>query len=141
MRCSTRARRWARGPLLSEHIVLLSGGSLASNADLRQAEGGEWEIHGDPTEAAFLVAERKLGSTERRARRFQRVSEIPFSSDRKMMSSIERDHEQGGALVLVTKGAPDVLLPRCNRVRVGTEVLPFSEALRARAVADVEHAV
>ena len=41
------------------------GGSLAGNADLRQEEGGEREIHRDPTEAAFLVAERKLGVTER----------------------------------------------------------------------------
>ena len=49
------------GPLHDEQIVVLSGGSLAGNAGLRQGAGGEWEIHGDPTEAAFLVAERKLG--------------------------------------------------------------------------------
>ena len=79
----------------AEHIAMLSGGSLVSNADLRQADNGEWELHGDPTEAAFLVAERKLGVTEKRERRFERVGEIPFSSERKLMSSIERDHEQG----------------------------------------------
>ena len=45
----------------AEQIVVLSGGSLAGNADLRQANDGDWEIQGDPTEAAFLVAERKLG--------------------------------------------------------------------------------
>ncbi|MBT9527554.1 MAG: cation-translocating P-type ATPase [Rhizobacter sp.] len=127
----------AGGPLHAEHIVLLSGGSLASNAGLRQRPNGEWEIHGDPTEAAFLVAERKLGVHERREQRFDRVSEIPFTSDRKMMSSIERDHEQGDALVVVTKGAPDVLMQHCTRVRVGMEVLPFDDAQRARAAADV----
>ncbi len=126
------------GPLHAEHVVLLSGGSLASNADLRQDSGGAWEIQGDPTEAAFLVAERKLGSAARRRRRFERVREIPFSSDRKMMSTIERDHEQGGALVVVTKGAPDVLIGRCSRVRVGMDVLPFDDAARARAFADVD---
>ena len=125
------------GPVHAEHIVLLGGGSLASNADLRQAESGEWEIHGDPTEAAFLVAERKLGVTERRERRFERVGEIPFSSERKLMSSIERDHEQGDALIVVTKGAPDVLMKLCTRTRVGTDVVPFDDALRARALADV----
>ena len=62
-----RASRWPAGPLRAEHIVVLSGGSLASNADLRQRADGEWEIQGDPTEAAFLVAERKLGVSERRA--------------------------------------------------------------------------
>ncbi|HMM09854.1 MAG TPA: cation-translocating P-type ATPase [Paracoccus solventivorans] len=126
------------GALRAEHIVVLGGGSLASNAALRQAGDGSWEIQGDPTEAAFLVAERKLGTDARRHRRFERVQEIPFSSDRKMMSSIERDLEQGGELVLVTKGAPDVLMQRCNRIRVGTEVLDFDDARRAEALADVE---
>ena len=51
---------------VAEAAVVLSGGSLASNAVLRE-EGGEWQIQGDPTEAAFLVAERKLGSDLRRS--------------------------------------------------------------------------
>ena len=45
----------AAGPLHEELIVVLSGGALAGNADLRQGDGGVWEIHGDPTEAAFLA--------------------------------------------------------------------------------------
>ena len=129
------------GPLRDETIVVLSGGSLAGNADLRQTEGGAWEIHGDPTEAAFLVAERKLGHgavTERRERRFERVGEIPFTSERKLMTTIERDHEHGDALVAITKGAPDVLLGRCIRARVGMEVVELDEALRARLLADVD---
>ncbi|GGJ43362.1 cation-translocating P-type ATPase [Neoroseomonas lacus] len=126
------------GPLHTEHLVLLSGGSLASNADLRQTEDGLWEIQGDPTEAAFLVAERKLCGEARRKRRFERVGEIPFSSERKLMSTIERDHEQGDALVVITKGAPDVLISRCTRLRVGSDILPFDESRRARALADVE---
>jgi P-type Ca2+ transporter type 2C len=124
-------------PLRDEHIVVLSGGSLAGNADLRETDGGEWEIQGDPTEAAFLVAERKLGATERRRRRFERVGEVPFTSERKMMSTIERDHEHGDEIVVITKGAPDVLIERCTRARVGTEVVAFDDALRSRALADV----
>jgi len=126
------------GPVHAEHVVVLSGGSLASNADLRRNARGEWEIHGDPTEAAFLVAEHKLGASERRRRRFERVAEVPFSADRKMMSMVARDHEAGDALVLVSKGAPDVLMERCDRVRVGMDVLPFDAALRARAGAAVD---
>ncbi|CAN5124497.1 cation-translocating P-type ATPase [soil metagenome] len=131
----------AAGPLHDETLVVLSGGSLAGNADLRPAEGGGWEIHGDPTEAAFLVAERKLEAgavTERRERRFERVSEIPFTSERKLMTTIERDHEHGDALVAITKGAPDVLLGRCTRARVGLEVVTLDAALRARLLADVD---
>ncbi len=126
------------GPLRNETIVVLSGGSLAGNADLRQAEGGAWEIHGDPTEAAFLVAERKLGVTERRKQRFERVAEIPFTSERKLMTTIERDHEHGDALVAITKGAPDVLLGRCTRARVGMEIVALDDAMRARLLADVD---
>jgi len=126
------------GALHDELIVMLSGGSLAGNADLRQGVGGEWEIHGDPTEAAFLLAERKLGVTERREQRFERIGEIPFTSDRKMMSTIELDHEHDNEVVVITKGAPDVLLERCTKVRVGMEIVELDDALRARLLADVD---
>jgi P-type Ca2+ transporter type 2C len=126
------------GPLHAEQVVVLGGGSLAGNADLRQAGDGGWEIHGDPTEAAFLVAERKLGVSERRQQRFERVAEVPFTSERKMMSSIERDHEHGDALVIVTKGAPDVLLAHCTWARLGLDVVALDDTLRARALADVD---
>ena len=126
------------GSMLAEDIVVLSGGSLASNAELRRAEDGSWQIQGDPTEAAFLVAERKLGIADRRARRFQRVRELPFTSERKMMSAIEVDHEHGDQLTLVSKGAPDVLLKRCSRVRFGMHVLPMDDDWRRRILADVD---
>ena len=126
------------GPLRAEQIVAISGGSLAGDAELRQADNGTWEIHGDPTEAAFLVAERKLGVTERRERRFERVGEIPFTSERQMMSTIEVDHEHGDAVVVITKGAPGVLLGHCNRARVGMEVVAFDDALRERMLKEVD---
>ena len=126
------------GAAHAEQVVLLSGGSLAGNASLRQMPGGAWEVHGDPTEAAFLVAERKLGVSERRERRFERILEIPFTSQRKMMSTIELDHEHGGERVLICKGAPDVLLGLCTRARVGMDVVALDDALRAKVLADVD---
>ena len=126
------------GAAHAEQVVLLGGGSLAGNASLRQVTGGAWEVHGDPTEAAFLVAERKLGTHARRERRFERIAEIPFTSQRKMMSTIERDHEHGGERVLICKGAPDVLLGLCTRARVGMDVVALDDALRARVLADVD---
>jgi potassium/sodium efflux P-type ATPase len=132
----------AAGAQREENIVVLSGGSLAGNADLRQGAGGEWEIHGDPTEAAFLVAERKLGHGDevraRRERRFERIGEIPFTSERKIMSTIELDHEHGDEVVVITKGAPDVLLQRCTRTREGARIVELDGALRARILADVD---
>ncbi|WP_371816961.1 cation-translocating P-type ATPase [Rhodoferax sp. AJA081-3] len=123
--------------LHAEQLVLLSGGSLAGNSELHQGEGEAWEIHGDPTEAAFLVAERKLGLTERREQRFARVAEIPFTSERKMMSVLAQDHEHGDETVLIAKGAPDVLLGCCNRVRVGMDTPALDAAHRARILAEV----
>ena len=127
----------ATGDLHAEQLVLLSGGSLAGNSELHQGEGEVWEIHGDPTEAAFLVAEHKLGLTARRGKRFTRLSEIPFTSERKMMSVLAQDHEHGDETVLIAKGAPDVLLGRCNRVRVGMETPVLDEGHRARILAEV----
>ena len=128
----------AAGPLRQEQIAMLSGGSLAGNAQLRQADSGAWEIHGDPTEAAFLVAERKLGIHERREKRFERIGEIPFTSERKMMSTIELDHEHADARVLITKGAPDVLLGRCSHARVGMASVALTDLLRRQVLADVD---
>ena len=125
------------GPLRDEVTMVLSGGSLAGNAQLRQDAGGAWLIQGDPTEAAFLVAERKMGLTERRLRQFERIAEIPFTSERKMMSTVERYSAHGGRTVVVTKGAPDVLLSRCTHVRIGTEVQLLDAAMHARILADV----
>jgi magnesium-transporting ATPase (P-type) len=128
----------AEGAVLAEHIVVLSGGSLAGTADLRETSRGVWEIQGDPTEAAFLVAERKLGTTARRERRFERVRDFPFTSERKMMSTVALDHEHGDRAMLISKGAPDVLLERCTRVREGTSVVPLDDEWRKRILADVD---
>ena len=131
----------AAGPLRDENIAVLSGGSLAGDADLRQGAGGKWEIHGDPTEAAFLVAERKLGPADKRQareQRFKRIGTIPFTSERKMMSTIEIDHHHSDEVVVITKGAPDVLLERCTRLRVGMDLVDLDDAWRARILADVD---
>ena len=126
------------GPLLAENIVVLSGGSLASNAELHETGEGRWEIQGDPTEAAFLVAERKIGADERRMQRFERVGEVPFTSERKMMSTIAVDHEHDDALVIISKGAPDVLLTRCSHARMAGKVVALDDAIRKRILADVD---
>ena len=128
----------SQGPLHAEHVVVLSGGSLAGNADLSQTADGTWQIQGDPTEAAFLVAERKLGVHERRYRRFERVAEVPFTSERKMMSVIAIDHERDDTPVVIAKGAPDVLLGRCTQARVGLDVVALDDDIRSRLLADVD---
>ncbi|MDB5746503.1 MAG: ATPase, type [Massilia sp.] len=126
------------GAMLQETTVMLGGGSLAGNAELHQTTTGEWEQHGDPTEVAFLVAEQKLGTALRRRSRFERVGESAFTSERKFMSVLTQDNEHGGACMLIAKGAPDVLLGRCNWERVGMEVVELDEARRGAILADVD---
>jgi magnesium-transporting ATPase (P-type) len=119
--------------LLDEAASVLGAGSLANDAELIEHDG-EWTIRGDPTDAAFLVAEAKVeGLREARESRFLRVGEIPFSSERKLMSTLEADIAREGRIEVVTKGAPDVLLARCTHERAAGEIRPLTEA-RRRAV-------
>jgi len=62
--------------------------------------------------------------------RFRRVREIPFSSERKMMSTIHEDRSPSGACVLWAKGAPDVLLDRCTFELDKQRKLPLTENRR-----------
>ena len=125
------------GPLRAEITAVLVGGSLAGNAQLHETAPGTWQIQGDPTEAAFLVAERKLGDTAPRQQRYSRQAEIPFTSARKMMSTIEADQDRQGALMLFSKGAPGAVLERCSQARVGADTVALDDALRQRLLADV----
>ena len=126
-------------PVLLEEIrAVLTAGSLSNDALLRE-EDGAWIIQGDPTEAAFLVAEAKVeGLGEERRGRFQRVGEVPFSPERKLMSTLQSDLVGELGLAVVTKGAPDALLERCVEERLGGEVRRLSEARRSTILATVE---
>jgi calcium-translocating P-type ATPase len=125
------------GPLRDELEVVLRGGSLANDAVLVPA-GEDWTIQGDPTEAAFLVAERKAGLTKAREVRFRRVAELPFTSERKLMSTLAADGASDQRVTIVTKGAPDVLLSRCTEERVGTAVRALTPDRRRAIQADVD---
>ncbi|HEU4920441.1 MAG TPA: HAD-IC family P-type ATPase, partial [Candidatus Limnocylindrales bacterium] len=126
-----------RGPLFDEVRAVLAGGSLANDAELVE-EDGTWSIRGDPTDAAFLVAERKLGIEEDRRARFRRRAEVPFSSERRLMTSIEADADRGGRLAIVTKGAADVLIGRCTRERVGAADEALTDERRGQILAGVD---
>ena len=127
------------GSLLDEQTLLLSYGSLAGNSTLVQSASGRWSIHGDPTEAAFLVAEKKLmqDAPVLRGKRFTRVGEIPFTSDRKMMSTLETDHDRGEQIMLVCKGAPDVLLEKCSHIQTGQTTKSLDTAQRTQILEGV----
>ncbi|HJP59024.1 MAG TPA: cation-translocating P-type ATPase, partial [Gemmatimonadaceae bacterium] len=119
------------GPLRDELERALAAADLANNASVRE-EDGRWVVDGDPTEGALLVAARKarLG-IENFDERFTRLGEIPFSSERKLMSTLHRDKQREDKQTVFSKGAPDVLLSRCSHELIGAEAVPLSAERRA----------
>src|ERR1700754_671618 len=102
------------GTLHDELRRALTVADRANNAVLQQKDG-RWTVQGDPTEGALLVAARKAGLDRGQLdSRFARVGEVPFSSERKLMSTIHSDATTDGRTLVCTKGAPDVLLARCT---------------------------
>ena len=80
---------------------------------------------GDPTETALINLADKLGIPPQRVRKaYPRLSELPFDSDRKMMSTF---HLLKDGYTMVTKGAVDVLIKRTKYIRKNGEVLPINE--------------
>lgn len=80
---------------------------------------------GDPTETALINVGSRLGTDASEIRkRFPRQSEIPFDSDRKLMST---QHRIDGAEIIVVKGAVDVLLGRMSSIRTGETVRDITE--------------
>ncbi len=125
------------GPLLDEVRLVLVAGSLANDASLRE-EDGDWVVLGDPTEAAFLVAEGKAGWTGERRTRFTRVGEVPFTSERKLMSTLQADAAREGRVAVATKGAPDVLLARCTHEQAGATPQPLADERRREILTTVD---
>lgn len=115
-----------------ELVRALAAGDRANNAVL-QAHEGRWTVQGDPTEGALIVAARKAGlEDEALDARLKRVGEVPFSSERKLMSTIHTDAERQERLLVFTKGAPDILLGRCSLELVGEERRDLTAERRAQ---------
>ncbi len=99
-------------PLWPDLIRLLRAGALCNDARLRKGEAGR-QVAGDPTEGALVVAAAKAGiekaSLENEA---LRVGEVPFSSERKRMTTF---HQGRDAFFACSKGAPEVILAACER--------------------------
>jgi Ca2+-transporting ATPase len=108
----------------------LIAAELANNATLTHNDG-RWSVQGDPTEGALSVAARKVGlAQEALNARFERVGEVPFSSERKLMSTVHKDAEKPERIAAFAKGAPDVLLPLCSHEIVGEEARTLTNERR-----------
>ncbi len=120
---------------LAELLRTLTVADRASNALLQEANGA-WTVHGDPTEGALIVAARKAGIEKAvMEKRFVRVAEVPFSSERKLMSAVFTDVDCENNRFVFVKGAPDVLLTRCTHELIGAESVRLTAARRASITA------
>ena len=112
------------------YATLCCDGSVVFN-------GNEEQHIGDPTETAIVLAAHKNGMEKQELnRKYPRLAEIPFDSDRKLMSTVNRID---GKNIVIVKGAFDVLAPRCvsgdiNAAKNVTEAMS-ENALRVLAVA------
>ena len=106
--------------LKNENEKLLLRFSILCN-DSSNTDGQEI---GDPTETALINLGSNLGMEAMEVRnRYPRVSEVPFDSDRKLMST---SHEMEDGHIMVIKGAVDVLMNRMAKIRIGEEVRRFT---------------
>lgn len=123
----------------SQVCNLLKLGTLCSNGSINFESDREQHI-GDPTETSIIMAAHKNGfSKESLNQQYPRLREIPFDSDRKLMSTINKIN---GKNILIVKGAFDILISKCTSGNIESAKkinnLMSSQALRVLAIASKE---
>lgn len=109
-----------------EERRLLHIAVLCNDSNINQ-EGKEL---GDPTEVALIAFSNSVNKDYNEIRdQFPREAELPFDSDRKLMSTV---HTFEGQTALLTKGGPDVLFSRCSHVFIHGEVQPMTPEIRTQ---------
>lgn len=99
-----------------QHLqVLMQINALCNDSYLVTADGA-WQVKGDPTEGALVVAAAKAGiERESLVKQSPRIGEIPFSSERKRMTTI---HNTLKGMMACSKGAPEAILNSCDRIYI-----------------------
>jgi P-type Ca2+ transporter type 2C len=109
-------------------LLLLRAGVLSSDARVER-NGDKWTVNGDPTEGALVVAAAKAQLDKIQLdEQFPRVSEIPFTSESKRMTTL---HQTDGVLVAYAKGAPEVIVTSCALELTGDREIPLNEGRQA----------
>ncbi len=120
-------------------LRMLQAMALSSNVYLEaEASGQQFKVVGDNTEAALLVAAQKAGLTRARLERdLPRVAELPFSSDRKAMTTIHEVSSPAAARLFpsaaylaITKGAPDSLIEWAHNEQTAAGPKPLDDNRR-----------
>lgn len=116
--------------------LLLNTGVLCNDSMLEQKDTDDnlWGIIGDPTEGALVVAGAKAGYEKAKMNEdFARIEEIPFDSERKMMTTFHKNFISN-KVVSFTKGAPDIILNRCTKILQNGSIVELTEDLKQQIV-------
>jgi len=117
-------------------VGLLTIGATCNNAAVApRGTAATWQVVGDPTEGALVVAALKAG-IEREEAATPLLIEIPFDSERKRMSVVLRQPD--GTRLMYAKGAPETLLAVCSHEQVDGAAVPLTAA-RRRAILGTAH--
>ena len=104
--------------------LLMTIASFSNDANLIEKDG-LYEITGDPTEGAMLTLAEKWGIVQEDLNESHpRIDEIPFDSDRKMMTTF---HEMDGSYYAMTKGAPDVMISKSSKIMINGKLEDFTD--------------
>jgi Ca2+-transporting ATPase len=112
--------------------LLLKAAALCNNSSLKQdPDNQHWDIIGDPTEGALIVAAAKAGYQEEDLKnKYPRLKELPFDSDRKRMSTIHQTPD--GNTLLFVKGAPDQIIERCKSYMDNDKTEQLTESIKQK---------
>ena len=122
------------GETIADHDqikLLMTVASLSNDANLIE-RNGLYEITGDPTEGAMLTLAEKWGIVQEDLNEAHpRIDEIPFDSDRKMMTTF---HEMDGTYYAMTKGAPDIMINNSSKIMVDGKLEDFTEDMKKQVL-------
>ena len=113
--------------------LLLKTAALCNDAKLEKEEG-KWIVKGDPTEGALVVAAAKANLWKEEIEKDEpRINEIPFSSERKRMTTIHEAY--GQSKIGYMKGAPEIVLEKCNKVYTNGKLHKLTDGIRKQILA------
>ncbi|MEM3404323.1 MAG: cation-translocating P-type ATPase [Nitrososphaeria archaeon] len=121
-------------PKTVQSLNLLLKASVLCNDSKLFSENGKWKVSGDTTEGALLVAAAKGGVTEDELKGFDRFDELPFTSERKRMTTVHSVQGEQKKFVSM-KGAPEIVLERCSHILKNGKRVKLSKEAREKILA------
>jgi Ca2+-transporting ATPase len=129
---SSPANQSSRYPVVLEQCLI--AGMLCNESELVEKEDGSWEVKGDPTEGALIVAALKAGLSEPRIEsKFPHIDTIPFESHLKFMATLhvpKNNATSSNNRIVYVKGATEEIVKRCAYIMLENDEGELSDSRR-----------